>query len=339
MPTLVTGAAGFIGFHLCKRLICNGEKVIGIDNLNTYYDVNLKKERLKELKKISKNKSFIFKKLDLKNKKDLVKVFEEFKPKEVINMAAQAGVRYSIINPDAYISSNIVGFVNLLECSKDYKVNHLVYASSSSVYGGNTNIPFSENDNVDHPVSLYAATKKANELMAHSYSHINDLPSTALRFFTVYGPWGRPDMAYFIYTKSIIEQRPIKIFNNGDMQRDFTYIDDVVEATLRLLKKPPVKNINFNKNSPEPSKSWAPHQIFNIGNSNTILLKDFIKSIEDELNMKALKEYLPMQLGDVKKTLADTNSLEKWINFKPKTNLKDGINKFILWYKNFYRIY
>ena len=255
----------------------------------------------------------------------MVKVFKEFQPKEVINMAAQAGVRYSIINPDAYISSNIVGFLNLLECSKDYKVNHLVYASSSSVYGGNTNIPFSENDNVDHPVSLYAATKKANELMAHSYSHIHDLPSTALRFFTVYGPWGRPDMAYFIYTKSIIEQRPIKIFNNGDMQRDFTYIDDIVESTLRLLKKTPVKNIKFNKNSPEPSKSWAPHQIFNIGNSNTILLKDFINSIEDELNMKALKEYLPMQLGDVKKTLADTNSLEKWINFKPKTNLKDGI--------------
>ncbi len=339
MTTLITGAAGFIGFHLSKKLIEDGEFVIGLDNLNSYYDQSLKLARLKNLKNFSmrKNDNFIFKELDIENKDNLEKLFKDYKPNNVINMAAQAGVRYSLENPDAYIKSNLLGFTNLLECCRNSEIEHLVYASSSSVYGGNLNIPFSEENSVDHPVSLYAATKKANELIAHSYSHLFGIPSTGLRFFTVYGPWGRPDMALFIYTKAILENKSIKLFNEGNMQRDFTFIDDVIESTLRVLKKPPKFNNKFDRKVPNPSKSWTCHQIFNVGNSKPVFLKDFIKVIEDELGIKAKKEYLPMQKGDVEKTFANTTNLENWINYKPTKSLKEGIKEFINWYKDFYQ--
>ena len=336
MTTLITGAAGFIGFHLCKLLLSSEENIIGIDNLNNYYDLSLKKARLKILEKFRGNFKFI--NVDISNKKDMKDIFEKFNPRVVINLAAQAGVRYSIENPESYTQSNLVGFMNVIENCRNSNVEHFIYASSSSVYGGNTNLPFKENENVDHPISLYAATKKANELIAHSYSHLYDIPSTGLRFFTVYGPWGRPDMALFLFTKGILEGKPIKVFNNGEMIRDFTYIDDIVESIFRLIKKPPKRNNSLSRDLINPSNSWAPHKIFNIGNSNPVPLMTFIEEIENNLGRKAEKIYLPMQPGDVKATSADTSLLEKWIEFKPRTTVKKGVFNFIKWYKEFYEI-
>ncbi len=340
MDILVTGFAGFIGFHITKKLLNKKINVIGIDNFNSYYDVNLKKDRLRELEILSKrnNCSSKFYTLDISNFKDLKDLFQGCKIKFVINLAGQAGVRYSTINPMSYVQSNLVGFSNILECCRIFNVEHLLYASSSSVYGGNEKIPFSEIDSIDHPVSLYAASKRSNELMAHSYSHIYNLPTTGLRFFTVYGPWGRPDMALSLFTKSILEGEPIQVFNNGNMVRDFTYIDDVVESIYRLIFKKALPDNNFDPKNPKPMTSWAPYRIFNIGNSEPVLLMNYIKAIEDCLNIKAKKEFLPLQPGDVPKTFADGDLLEKYIQFKPKTSVLIGIKNFIDWYKNYYQI-
>ena len=335
----VTGAAGFIGFHISKKLISNQIKVIGFDNLNSYYNVNLKRSRLKEIEKLNKNsKCWKFIKGDLIEKNLLLDLFETYRPNIVIHLAAQAGVRYSLKNPDAYILSNIVGFNNILECCKKYPVDHFLYASSSSVYGGNHKIPFSEKDSVDHPISLYAATKRSNELIAHSYSHLFGMPSTSMRFFTVYGPWGRPDMAPMIFTNSIIKKEPIMIFNEGNMSRDFTYIDDVTEVIYRLIKKPPLISTTFDKNNPDKSISWAPHRILNIGNSSPIDLLEFINIIEKELQIDAIKSFKPMQPGDVEKTHSDTSNLQNLIGISPSTNLNNGIKKFIEWYRSYYQI-
>ena len=340
MKILITGAAGFIGFHLTKRFLNEKLDVIGFDSLNDYYDVNLKKSRLDYLFELSNKNNkgnFIFYRENLENKEKLNEIFYKHKPSKVINLAAQAGVRFSITNPGAYIDSNLVGFLNLIECCRNYEISNLIYASSSSVYGGNKKLPFSEKDSVDHPVSLYAATKRANELIAHSYSHLFNLSATGLRFFTVYGPWGRPDMALFLFTKSILEGKPIKVFNNGNMVRDFTYIDDIVESIFRLLNLPAVPTKNFDRKNPDPSKSWAPHNIFNIGNSRPTQLLEYIRAIESALNLKADFEYLPMQDGDVEVTEADTSSLESWIDFKPNTSVDYGVNKFVDWYLDFYK--
>tara|TARA_B100000073_G_scaffold348025_1_gene364622 strand:+ start:680 stop:1705 length:1026 start_codon:yes stop_codon:yes gene_type:complete len=337
MTILVTGAAGFIGFHLCKKLIESEEEVIGIDNINDYYDPNIKYSRLKILNEISNGK-FIFSKISIENKQKIISIFEKYRPSKVVNLAAQAGVRYSVRNPDAYVNSNLVGFLNILECCRNFDVDHLVYASSSSVYGGNINMPFSEKHNVNHPVSLYAATKKANELMAHSYSHLYNLPATGLRFFTVYGPWGRPDMALFIFTKAIIEDKPIEIYNEGNMMRDFTYIDDTIETLTRILKKIPTPDNSFEKLKPDPSSSWAPHKIFNVGNSNPTPLMHFINAIENSLGKESKKIFLPLQLGDVPATSADTSLIEKWIKFKPSTSVEKGIDNFVNWYLSYYKI-
>tara|TARA_Y100000589_G_C27199325_1_gene648726 strand:+ start:2261 stop:3289 length:1029 start_codon:yes stop_codon:yes gene_type:complete len=337
---LVTGAAGFIGFHLCKRLIADKYNVIGIDNINDYYDINLKKSRLLEIEKSlnTANKNWNFIKLDLENYDLLDNIFDQFRPSIVINLAAQAGVRYSIINPKSYINSNLVGFFNILELCRNYKVSNFIYASSSSVYGGNINLPHREVDNVDHPISLYAATKKSNEILAHSYSHLYGIPSTGLRLFTVYGPWGRPDMAPFIFTKSIIEGKPIKIYNHGNMKRDFTYIDDVIEVIVKCTRKPATPEINFKGKYPKPCNSLAPFKIFNLGNNLSIDLMDFIKIIEDELGIEAQKDYMKMQKGDVKETYADIEKLNEWIGFTPNTPIKNGINKFVSWFKSYYKI-
>jgi len=338
MSIIITGAAGFIGYHLSKRILMENIPLIGIDNMNDYYDINLKEARLQDLQKITLNKDVNFKffKENINDKYVIEKIFTKYKPEIVINLAAQAGVRYSMENPSAYIQTNLVGFSNILELSSNYPVKHLIYASSSSVYGGNTRMPFSESQNVDHPVSLYAATKRANELLAHSYSHIYSIPATGLRFFTVYGPWGRPDMSLFLFTKSILEGEPIKVFNHGNMTRDFTYIDDIVESIMRLLKKPPIQDKSFDTSNPNPDTSWAPHRIFNIGNSTPESLIDYIKAIEDNLGIKAKKELLPLQPGDVPSTFSDCTSLESYINYKPNTSIKDGIKKFISWYRKFY---
>ena len=336
MTTLITGAAGFIGFHICKLMLSSEENIIGIDNLNNYYDLSLKKARLEILENFGGN--FKFFNIDISHKKDMNDIFEKFNPRVVINLAAQAGVRYSIENPESYTQSNLVGFMNVIENCRNFDIEHFIYASSSSVYGGNTNLPFKEDENVDHPVSLYAATKKANELIAHSYSHLYDIPSTGLRFFTVYGPWGRPDMALFLFTKGILKGEPIKVFNNGEMIRDFTYIDDIVESIFRLIKKPPKRNNSLSSDLINPSNSWAPHKVFNIGNSNPVPLMTFINEIENNLEKKAKKIFLPMQPGDVKATSADTSLLEEWIEFKPRTTVKKGIFNFIKWYKEFYEI-
>ncbi len=338
MTILVTGSCGFIGFHLVKRLIESNEKVIGVDNLNSYYDVNLKKARLKYNIDLAKNlkTEYVCFEENIENYDALKEIFRIHKPKKIVNLAAQAGVRYSLENPSAYIDTNIKGFTNILELSRSFKVKHLVFASSSSVYGGNKKLPFSENDNVDHPVSLYAATKKANELMAHCYSNLFNIPVTGLRFFTVYGPWGRPDMALFLFTKAILNNEKINIFNNGNMTRDFTYIDDIVESLIRLIKKVPTIDKNFNYLEPNPSSSWAPYKIFNIGNSNPTQLLDYVEAIEKATGIKSKKNFLPMQLGDVENTSADTHNLENWINFKPNTSISKGVEEFVRWYKNYY---
>ena len=338
MTILITGSSGFIGYHLTKKLLKSGIKVIGIDNLNTYYDVELKKARLEDLKNLSNSESleFSFFKEDIENYKGIEKIFRKYNPTKVVNLAAQAGVRYSLENPSAYIKANIEGFSNILELSRNYSVKHLVFASSSSVYGGNTKLPFNENDNVDHPVSLYAATKKANELMAHSYSHLYNLPVTGLRFFTVYGPWGRPDMALFLFTKAILNNEEINIYNNGNMSRDFTYIDDIVESLKRIIEKIPNPNKNFDYINPSPSESWSPYKIFNIGNSNPTQLLDYIKAIEDATGLESKRRFMPMQPGDVENTSADTRKLEEWIHFKPNTSIKIGVKEFVKWYKHYY---
>ena len=337
MSILVTGAAGFIGFHLCKKLIEQNISIIGYDNLNNYYDPFLKKARINKLKNISKNE-FLFLKGDLEDNDKINKIFEEFKPTKVVNLAAQAGVRYSIENPSSYIQSNLVGFGNILEACRRNNVEHLIYASSSSVYGGNTNMPFSELHSVDHPVSLYAASKKANELMAHTYSHLYNLPTTGLRFFTVYGPWGRPDMALFKFTESILKDQPIEVFNNGNMVRDFTFVDDIAESLKRVISKTPTSDESFNKENPKLGSSWAPYKIFNIGNSNPIPLMEYINSIEKAIGKKAKINFKPMQMGDVQCTSADTKALEDFINFKPNTSIDEGISKFVDWYQNFYNL-
>lgn len=335
MSILVTGAAGFIGFHVSKRLLEEGHEVIGLDNLNDYYDVTLKESRLALINEYS---NFSLVKLGLEERENINKVFEEYNPKIVINLAAQAGVRYSLENPQAYIDSNIVGFTNILEACRHYKVEHLIYASSSSVYGANESLPFSVHDNVDHPISLYAASKKSNELMAHTYSHLFGLPTTGLRFFTVYGPWGRPDMALFLFTKAIINGEPIKVFNNGNMQRDFTYIDDIVESIFRLTKSPAKPNKNWSGMDPDPGTSYAPYRVFNIGNNSPVKLMDFITAIEEKLGIEAKKEFLPLQAGDVPATYADVEDLINEVDFKPQTSIKDGISNFIDWYKEYYEV-
>ena len=329
---LVTGAAGFIGFSVCNELMRLGVEVCGIDNLNNYYDPKLKKSRLEILLK----KGMQFSKIDLSDKEKVDTFFVNFTPTIVINLAAQAGVRYSLENPRAYINSNIVGFLNILESCKNNSVEHLIYASSSSVYGLNETFPFSENHNVDHPISLYAASKKSNEAMAHSYSHIFNLPCTGLRFFTVYGPWGRPDMALYIFTKKILSGDPIDVYGHGKMKRDFTYIDDIVEGVIRLIDKPSNGNEDWSGIKPNPSSSSAPWAIFNIGNNNPTKLEYFISLIEKNLGKKAIKNYLEIQPGDVSKTAADIDNLNKIIGFKPSTSIEEGIPKFISWYKNYH---
>ncbi len=332
---LVTGAAGFIGFHLTKRLSAAGYTVTGIDNINDYYDVRLKEDRLSILREIS---TFSFKKLALEDKEGIDELFASEKFDYVVNLAAQAGVRYSLTNPYAYIDSNIVGFVNILEACRHHKVKHLVYASSSSVYGANTAMPFSVHDNVDHPLSLYAASKKSNELMAHTYSNLYGLPTTGLRFFTVYGPFGRPDMALFIFTKAILENRPIDVYNHGNMKRDFTYIDDIVTGIERLIPSVPAGNPDWSGEKPDPGTSFAPYKIFNIGNNNPVRLMDFIEAIEEALGKKAEKNLMPLQPGDVPATYADVEDLMKTVDFKPATPIREGVANFIDWYRNYYNI-
>ena len=336
---IVTGAAGFIGAALVKALLSLDFKVIGIDNVNDYYSTSLKRSRLTQIDKVSeKNGEWIFHEIPIEDNKLLSDLINRYSPNVLVHLAAQAGVRYSITNPSAYIQSNLVGFSNVLEGCRHNKIPHLIYASSSSVYGGNKNLPFYEEQAVNHPVSLYAATKKSNELMAHTYSHLYNLPTTGLRFFTVYGPWGRPDMAPMIFAKTILNNEPIKIFNNGNMIRDFTYIDDIVESLVRVINKPATSDNDFDKLDPNPSTSWSPHRLFNIGNSNPVGLMEFISAIEDSIGRKAKKNYLPIQPGDVIATSADTKLLEEWIDFKPKTSIHVGVKKFVEWYREFYQI-
>lgn len=332
---LITGSAGFIGFHLSKRLLDESYQVIGIDNINDYYDTKLKEDRLIQLNKYD---NFNFHKVDLKDKQSVDNIFETYKPTHLINLAAQAGVRYSITNPYAYVDSNLIGFINILEACRNYPVEHLLYASSSSVYGGNKVAPFSTNHNVDHPVSLYAATKKSNELMAHTYSHLYGIPTTGLRFFTVYGPFGRPDMAYFSFTQDILAGRPIKIFNHGEMERDFTYIDDIVEGIVKLIGKVPVVNKNWDESNDALSTSFAPYKIYNIGNNNPVPLMRFINALESALGKEAEKIYMDMQPGDVQRTYADVSDLERDIEFKPSTSIEDGLQKFVDWYMEYYKV-
>ncbi len=333
MNYLVTGAAGFIGFHLSRRLLERGDRVVGIDNLNEYYDVNLKKNRLCKLEEISE---FTFHKMDLVDREGVNNIFAENNFDCVVNLAAQAGVRYSLVNPHAYIDCNIVGFINILEGCRHNNIKHLVYASSSSVYGANTSMPFSVHHNVDHPVSLYAATKKANELMAHSYASLYKLPCTGLRFFTVYGPLGRPDMVYFLFTRAILENKPIDVFNHGRMKRDFTHIDDIVEGVIRVSDNVPVPNQDWNGNKPDSATSYAPYKLYNIGNNNPVELMRFIEVLEDCLDKKANKNFMPIQPGDVPATYADVDDLVNDVGFKPTTTIEDGISNFVEWYKAYY---
>ncbi len=332
---LVTGAAGFIGFHLCRRLIELGDEVFGLDNLNDYYDVNLKVDRLR---KIEEKKNFKFVKLDLADKASISEIFARERFDRVVNLAAQAGVRYSLINPHAYIENNISGFLNILEGCRHQRVRHLVYASSSSVYGANTKMPFSVHHNADHPVSLYGATKKANELMAHAYSSLFKIPCTGLRFFTVYGPWGRPDMVLFLFTKAILEGNPIEIFNYGRMQRDFTYIDDIIEGVVRVMDRIPEINPQWDGNDLDPATGKGPYKLYNIGNNNPVELMRFIEVLEGCLGKKAEKNLLPMQAGDVPATYADIEDLMKNTDFKPSTPIEVGIQRFVSWYRGYYNV-
>ena len=349
MKILVTGTAGFIGFHLANRLIERGDEVIGLDSINDYYDVNVKYGRLEfaginkddvhynKIISSTKFKNYKFIQLKLEDKENLDNLFKTEKFDKVCNLAAQAGVRYSLTNPYAYINSNITGFINILEACRYFEIKHLAYASSSSVYGINEKQPFSTSDNVDHPISLYAASKKANELMAHTYSYLFGVPTTGLRFFTVYGPWGRPDMALFLFTKAILEGKPIDVFNQGDMKRDFTYVADIVEGIIRVIDNPPLPNPNWSALNSDPSTSKAPYKIYNIGNSNPVKLMDFIEAIENELGIKAEKNLLPMQPGDVPATWADVSDLVTNLDYKPDTSIKQGIKNFISWYREFYK--
>jgi UDP-glucuronate 4-epimerase len=332
---LVTGAAGFIGADVCMRLLERGDQVVGLDNLNDYYEVSLKEARLA---RFSDHCNFRFVKMGLEDRASIEALFEEEKFDKVVNLAAQAGVRYSLENPHAYIDSNIVGFVNILEGCRHHKIKHLVYASSSSVYGANETMPFSVHDNVDHPLSLYAASKKANELMAHSYAHLYQLPTTGLRFFTVYGPWGRPDMAPILFVKAILEGRAINVFNHGKMRRDFTYIDDIVEGVTRVLDSTAESNPDWTGMKPDPASSKAPWRIYNIGNSKPVALMDFIKAIEDALGIEAKKNFMPMQAGDVVATSADVQALMDDVGFKPDTPLKNGVKQFVDWYRGYYEV-
>ncbi len=335
MKVLVTGAAGFIGMHASQVLLARGDEVVGLDNLNDYYDPQLKRDRLA---RIEPHANFRFVKLDVADRPGMERLFAEEKFDRVIHLAAQAGVRYSLENPHAYVDSNIVGFMNVLEGCRHNKVAHLVYASSSSVYGGNTKMPFSEHHAVDHPISMYAATKKANELMAHTYSHLFGLPTTGLRFFTVYGPWGRPDMALFLFTKATLEGKPIDVFNHGKMQRDFTYVDDIVEGVIRVLDRTATADPDFDGNHPDPARSNAPYRVFNIGNNNPVQLMDYIGAIEQALGTEAQKNYLPMQDGDVPATYADTQELNDWTGFAPATKVSDGVARFVQWYRDYYGV-
>ena len=331
---LITGVAGFIGFHLAKRLLAQGDEVAGVDNLNDYYEVSLKEARLAQLQEHGK---FRFHKMDLADREGLPRVFKDHPMEIVVNLAAQAGVRYAQQNPYAYVDSNLVGFVNILECCRATAVKHLVFASSSSVYGANTRMPFSVHDNVDHPVSLYAATKKANELLAHTYSHLYDLPVTGLRFFTVYGPWGRPDMALFLFTRAILRGQPINVFNFGKMQRDFTYIDDIIEGVARVMRKPPRPNPQWTGETPDPGTSRGPYKLYNIGNNQPVELLRFIEILEGQLGRKAEKMMLPLQPGDVPATWADVEDLVRDVGFKPSTPIEVGIERFVRWYRVYYK--
>jgi UDP-glucuronate 4-epimerase len=349
MKILITGTAGFIGFHLAKKLIDEGHEITGLDNINDYYDVRIKYARLMQAgidqKKIEDGKildssvypNYRFFKSDLENQTAVLNLFESEKFDVVVNLAAQAGVRYSIENPFIYVKSNVNGFINILEGCRQNNVQNLIYASTSSVYGLNTKMPLSPHEPTEHPMTLYAATKKANEMMAHSYSHLYGLPTTGLRFFTVYGPWGRPDMALFLFTKAILAGEPINVFNKGEMVRDFTYVEDIAEAISRLCIKPAIENANWNGSSPDSATSSCPYRIFNIGNSNPIKLIDYINALESSLQKKAIMNLMPMQLGDVPKTHADSIDLNEWIDFCPETSVQDGIQKFVNWYKEYYK--
>jgi UDP-glucuronate 4-epimerase len=332
---IITGSAGFIGSSLCINLLKRGDNVVGIDNHNDYYDPKIKEARIE---KLLTHPNYQHYRIDISNKNDLDSIFKDYKPHKVVNLAAQAGVRYSIENPIAYINSNIYGFTHILENCRYNKVKHLVYASTSSVYGANTKMPFSENDNANHPLSIYAATKKSNELMAHTYSHLYQLPTTGLRFFTVYGPWGRPDMALFKFTKDILSNNPIDVFNYGKHTRDFTYIDDIVEGIIKALDNPAVSNSNWNSNFPDPASSKAPWCIYNIGNNKPVELMEYIRALEKALGKKAKVNFLPLQPGDVPDTYADSNNLEKKFNYKPSTSVIEGVTKFVDWYKKYYKI-
>lgn len=348
MKILITGTAGFIGYHLALKLLERGDEVVGLDNVNDYYDPGLKYNRLKQTgilpeaiqpgRKVQSTyySNYRFIQMDLENQNDLMRLFREEGFDRVCHLAAQAGVRYSLTHPHAYVDSNLVGFMNILEASRHHHIKHLAYASSSSVYGMNESMPFSTHDNVDHPVSLYAATKKSNELMAHTYSHLYELPATGLRFFTVYGPWGRPDMALFKFTKAILDDQPIHVYNNGEMQRDFTYIDDIVEGVTRVIDQAPAPNPNWSGVDPDPSSSKAPYKIYNIGNNNPVHLMDFIHAIEKEVGREAKKVYMPMQPGDVPKTWADVSDLMENFGYKPATDIQDGVSRFVQWYRDYY---
>jgi UDP-glucuronate 4-epimerase len=329
---LITGSAGFIGFHLARKLLDDGYQITGVDNINEYYDIQMKLDRLDLLKQYD---NFSFYKTDLADKDSLEAIFSDNSIDVVVNLAAQAGVRYSLENPQAYVNSNLVGFANILECCRHKKVKHLVFASSSSVYGANTKMPFSVHHNVDHPVSLYAATKKSNELMAHTYSHLFDLPCTGLRFFTVYGPWGRPDMALFLFTKAILKGQPIKVFNHGKMKRDFTYIDDIIESVVRVMERSPEPNPDWSGATPDPGTSYSRYKIYNIGNNNPVELSTFIEEIEKALSLSAIKDYQDIQPGDVPATYADVDDLVRDVGFKPSTPMSEGIQNFIDWYRSY----
>ncbi len=331
---LVTGAAGFIGFHLSRRLLEGGDTVVGLDNLNPYYDVTLKQARLQILQE---KENFRFVRVDLSDRKTMEALFADERFEIVVNLAAQAGVRYSLKNPHAYVESNIVGFLNVLEGCRHQQVKHIVFASSSSVYGANTRMPFSVHDNVDHPLSLYAATKKANELMAHAYAALYGLPCTGLRFFTVYGPWGRPDMALFLFTRAILEGRPIDVFNEGRMMRDFTFIDDIIEGLVRVMERIPARDADWRGDRPDPSASFAPYRLYNIGNNQPVALLDFIAILEGHLGRKAQKNFLPLQAGDVPATFADVDDLSADVGFRPATPIGEGIRRFVAWYRDYYR--